>query len=171
MAADGPGTGGLHGSGGSVHGSCWALLPLGAGARELLGFGSCGSWVWLTPLYPLAVLGWSLGMCCVPPSISCDLCHLCAQCGGGEQRGAGGCWYVHKPWDALPIPLLSSEARMWLPGPDLCPGSPEATSSSGDYTSPCYCCVASGRQWHRLPACLLSQLSGCAAPCHSPSAP
>lgn len=140
-------------------------------AWELLGFGTCGSWVWLTPLYPLAVLGWSLGMCCVSPSMSCDLSHLRARCGGGEERGAGGCWYVHRPWEALPVPLLSSEVRMWLPRPDLWQALVKPPATAGAVQAPVTAepsCVASGRQWHRLPACLYPNFQAVQLPAAPP---
>lgn len=59
-----------------------------------------------------------------PSARPAELSPLCAQCGGGE-RGAGLCAmgrgvllrplkYTREPWEALPIPLLSSEVKMWL---------------------------------------------------------
>lgn len=117
-----------------------------------------------------------------PPACPGDLSPLCAQHGGGE-CGTGLCatgrgvllgplclgqrvLVQHKPWGAVPVPLLSSEARRWLPAPDLCQALLKPPGEVGTVKAPVIAepfCVASGRQWHGLPA--LPQILGHAAPC------
>lgn len=147
-------------------GSCWVLVLVRGGFTSLY---PCW-WCWAQ----------SLGTCCAcHPAHPTDLSHLRAQRGGGEEHGAGLC-AVGRGVLLGPLcvgqralVLLSSEARMWLPVPDLCQAlmkPPEVGTVKAPVTAEPLC-VSSGRQWHRLPACSLPQTSGCAAPCHSLSTP
>lgn len=130
-----------------------------------------------TPAGGAGLRVWGRAAC--HPAHPTDLSHLRAQRGGGEEHGAGLC-AVGRGVLLGPLcvgqralVLLSSEARMWLPVPDLCQAlmkPPEVGTVKAPVTAEPLC-VSSGRQWHRLPACSLPQTSGCAAPCHSLSTP
>lgn len=125
-------------------GSCWVLVPVGAGSSSLL----------CSPAGDAGLRVWGHAAC--PPARPADLSHLRAQCGGGKERGAGLCamgrGVLLRPFCVGQRVLVRVQALGGSPcptavlrGKDVAfsvsplPGSPEATRRSGDCRGSCYC--------------------------------